>query len=134
MAATLILFGSVLTFAAARIQRPGTKELALFVRAHAGPADRVLHYHEFFHDFPFYSRCLVDLVGFKGELEPEEDAAARASGRFLDEAAFRQLWRQPRRVFVVARKPDTRPLFADPTFTYHLLAQSEDHYLFSNEP
>ena len=134
MAATIILFGSVLTFAAARIQRPGTKDLALFVQAHAGPADRVLHYHEFFHDFPFYSRRLVDVVGFKGELEPEEDAAARASGRFLDETAFRQLWRQPGRVFAVARKPDTRRLFADPTFTYHLLAQSEDHYLFSNEP
>ena len=134
MAATIVLFCSVLTFAAGRIQRPGTKDLARFVQAHAGPSDRVLHYHEFFHDFPFYAGRVVDVAGFKGELELEEDAAARASGRFLDEAAFRQLWRQPGRVFAVARKTDTRQLFADPTFTYHLLAQSEDHYLFSNEP
>jgi len=134
MAATIGLFCSVLTFAAARIQRPGTKELARFVQAHAGPVDRVLHYHEFFHDFPFYAGRLVDVVGFKGELELEEDAAARASGRFLDEAAFRRLWLLPGRVFAVARKKDTKELFADPAFNYHLLAQSEDHYLFSNQP
>jgi hypothetical protein len=134
MAATIVLFCSVLTFAAGSIQRPGTKELARLVQAHAGPSDRVLHYHEFFHDFPFYAGRLVDVVGFKGELELEEDAAASASGRFLDETAFRQLWQQPGRVFAVARKTDTRRLFADPTFTYHLLAQSEDHYLFSNRP
>jgi 4-amino-4-deoxy-L-arabinose transferase-like glycosyltransferase len=134
MAATIVLFGGILTFAAANIQRPGTKDLALFVQAHAGPSDRVVHYHEFFHDFPFYAGRLVDVVEFKGELELEEDAAARASGRFLDETAFRELWRQPGRVFAVARKKDTSGLFADPTFTYHLLAQSEDHYLFSNQP
>jgi 4-amino-4-deoxy-L-arabinose transferase-like glycosyltransferase len=134
LAATIILFCSVLTFAAASIERPGTKDLALFVGVHAGPADHVLHYHEFFHDFPFYAGRLVDVVGYKGELELEEDAAARASGRFLDDAAFRQLWGQPGRVWAVARKKDTRELFADPTFSYHLLAQSEDHYLFSNQP
>ena len=131
---TMVLFGGILTFAAAGIERPGTKDLALFVQAHAAPSDRILHYHEFFHDFPFYAGRLVDVVGFKGELELEEDAAARASGRFMDEAAFRQLWLESGRVFAIARKTDTRGLFSDPAFTYHLLAQSEDHYLFSNKP
>ena len=134
VAATIVLFCGVLTFAAANIQRPGTKDLALFVQAHAGPADRVLHYHEFFHDFTFYAGRVVDVVSFKGELELEEDAAARTSGRFMDDPAFRRLWRQPGRVLAVARKTDTPELFADPAFTYHLLAQSEDHYLFSNQP
>ena len=76
----------------------------------------------------------MDVVAFKGELELEEDAAARASGRFPDEATFRQLWRQPGRVFAVARKRDVQELFADPAFSYHLLGQTEDHYLFSNQP
>lgn len=134
MAATMALFCGVLTFAAPDIQKPGTKELALFVKAHAQPGDRVMHYHEFFHDFTFYAGRVVDVVAFKGELELEEDAAARASGRFLDEAAFRRLWTQPGRVFVVARKPDVKELFADPAFSYHLLGQTEDHYLFSNQP
>ncbi len=134
VAATMVIFCGILTFAAGGIQRPGTKDLALYVRAHAGPSDRVVHYHEFFHDFTFYAARVVDVVGFKGELEPEEDPAARASGRFLDDDSFRRLWRQPGRVFAVARKKDTGKLFADPAFTYHLLAEIEDHCLFSNKP
>ena len=132
--ATLALFCGGLTFAAADIQKPGTKELALLVGTLAQPGDRVMHYHEFFHDFAFYARRVVDVVAFKGELELEEDAAARASGRFLDESAFRRLWMQPGRVFAVARKRDVTELFVDPAFSYHLLGQTEDHYLFSNQP
>jgi 4-amino-4-deoxy-L-arabinose transferase-like glycosyltransferase len=121
--------------------KPGTKALALQVKALAKPGDRVAHYHEFFHDFTFYAGRTVDLVAFKGELELEEDAAARASGRFIDEATFRQRWSEPIRMFVVARKRDLAPrkdgtatLFTDPTFHYHLLGETEDHYLFSNQP
>jgi 4-amino-4-deoxy-L-arabinose transferase-like glycosyltransferase len=139
--ATAALFLAGLTFAAPDIYKPGTKELAALVRARAQPGDRVLHYHEFFHDFTFYAGRTVDLVEAKGELELEEDAGARASGRFMDEATFRRLWMQPGRVFVVARRRDVQPrgdgqlaLFADPTFQYHLLGQTRDHYLFSNQP
>jgi hypothetical protein len=94
----------------------------------------VVHFHEFFHDFPFYAGRLVQVVSYHGELEPEEDAAARAGDRFLDDPAFRRLWQQPGRVFAVARKTDAKGLFADPAFAYHLLAESEDHCLFSNQP
>ena len=95
----------------------------------------MVHYHEFFHNFTFYAERLVDVVEFKGELELEEDAAARASGRFMDEATFRQLWAQPGRVFAVARRCDVdKKLFADPTFRYQLLGTTEDDYLFSNQP
>ncbi len=123
------------------IIKPGTKPLALVVKANAQPGDRVLNYHEFFHDFTFYAGRVADLVAFKGELEVEEDPAAKASGRFMDEATFRKLWTQPGRMFVVARKRDVDPapdrpaaLFSDPSFHYHLLAETEDHYLFSNQP
>lgn len=134
MAATMALFFGALQFAAPDINKPSTKELALYVQAHAQPGDRVLHYHEFFHDFTYYAGRLVDVVAFKGELELEEDAAARASGRFMDEPAFRQLWDGPGRVFAVARKKDLDGLFGDPSFHYHLLAESRDHTLFSNQP
>ena len=73
-------------------------------------------------------------MDFKGELELEEDAAARASGRFLTEAEFRRRWDGPVRLWVVARRRDVRELFADPAFRYHLLGQTEDHTLFSNQP
>jgi hypothetical protein len=139
--AMAVLFLAGLTYAVPDIYKPGTKELARIVQARAQPGDRVMHYFDFFHDFTFYAGRTVDVVGAKGELELEEDAAARASGRFLDEAAFRQLWTQPGRIYVVARQRDVLrrgdgqpPLFADPTFHYHLLGQTPDHYLFSNQP
>ena len=103
---TAVLFFTTLTPAMPQIERPGTKELALIVKATAQPGDRVLHYHEYFDDFMYYAARTVEVVEFKGELELEEDAAARASGRFMKEAAFRQLWMQPTRVFAVARKED----------------------------
>lgn len=134
MLATMVAFYGTLTYAAPIIQKPGTKALALYVRAHVRPGDRVLHYHDFFHDFTFYARRVVGVVAYKGELELEEDPAAARSGRFMSDAEFRRLWNGPGRVFVVARKRDARELFADPTFHYHLLAQTRDHYLFSNQP
>lgn len=134
LVATMAGFLVALQFAAPAINKPGTKALAQYVRTHARPGDRVLHYHEFFHDFTFYAQRVVDVVAFKGELELEEDAAARASGRFIAEPAFRALWSQPGRVFAVARKRDVPELFADPAFRYHLLGETEDHTLFSNQP
>jgi 4-amino-4-deoxy-L-arabinose transferase-like glycosyltransferase len=141
IALTAALFLGGMTFAVPDIYKPGTKELALLVKARVQPGDRVMHYFDFFHDFTFYAERTVDVVAAKGELELEEDAAARASGRFMNEAAFRKLWTQPGRIYVVAKKKDVErrgdgqvPLFADPTFHYHLLAQTKDHYLFSNQP
>ncbi len=134
LVATMVLFLWTLQFAAPDIQKPGTQELALLVKARAQPGDRVLHYHEFFHDFTFYAGRVVDVVAFKGELELEEDAAARASGRFMEEPAFRALWTANPRVFAVARKKDVTKLFGDATFRYHLLGETRDHCLFSNQP
>lgn len=140
---TTIIFFIILIGAAPNIQKPGTKDLALYVKTHVQPGDRVMHYHEFFHDFTYYAQRVVDVVNYKGELELEEDAVARASGRFIDDAVFRQLWDQPGRIYVVARKKDvvalrdgqpTGNLFGDTTFRYHLLAESKDHCLFSNQP
>jgi len=134
MAATMAIFVGVLTFAAPEIQRPGTKPLAEIVAATLQPGDRVVHYHEFFHDFPFYAQRLVDVVAFKGELELEEDAAAVASRRFMGEPEFRTLWVHSERIFAVARKRDVKELFGDTTFHYRLLGETRDHYLFSNQP
>jgi 4-amino-4-deoxy-L-arabinose transferase-like glycosyltransferase len=134
LAGTMALFFAILTVAAPHIAKPGTKALADLVTAQAKPGDRVVHYHEFFHDFTFYARRVVDVVEFQGELELEEDAAARASGRFMNEATFRTLWTGPGRVWFMARKKDLTELKADATFRYHLLGETRDHCLFSNQP
>jgi 4-amino-4-deoxy-L-arabinose transferase-like glycosyltransferase len=132
--ATMAVFFVTLMVAAGDIPKPGTKALALTVKAQAKPGDRVLHYHEFFHDFTFYAERLVDVVAFKGELELEEDATARASGRFMEEPTFRALWTGSTRVWAVARKQDIKKLFGDASFRYHLIGETDDHILFSNQP
>ncbi len=144
MVGTTVVFYAALTFAVPDIQRRGTVELARIVNTRARPGDRVVHYHEFFHDFTFYARRVVDVVGSKGkdpfgqldfgELELKEDAAARAGGRFMDDAEFRRRWTGPVRLWVVAEKAAVTELFADPAFRYYLLGETRNHYLFSNQP
>lgn len=131
---TVGLFYAGLAFAQVHIARPSTEELARIVAARAAPADRVLHYRDFFHDFTFYARREVGVVGYYGELEVKEDAKARDSGRFIDEAEFRRQWAGATRLWVVARKRAVGELFGDASFRYHLIAETRGHYLFSNQP
>lgn len=127
-----------------------TKDLAMYVRTHTKPGDRVFHYYEFFHDFTFYAERSVGTVDWIGELEVDEDPVARSSGRFITRAEMLAEWNSPARLLVVARKrhvvatPESiaeaeranepMPLFGVPGFRYHLLAESPGHYLFSNQP
>ncbi|MDB6094321.1 MAG: glycosyl transferase family 39 [Verrucomicrobia bacterium] len=134
MVVTMMAFSAALVFAAPILNKPSSKALALIVKAGAKPGDRVLHYHGFFHEFTFYAERVVDLVDYKDEIELEEDAAARASGRFINEEEFRRRWDSPVRQWVVAKRRDVKALFADSTFHYHLLGETPDHYLFSNQP
>ena len=134
LAVMMAVFFGTLLLAAPVLNKPSTQTLAQVVVAQAKAGDRVYHYHGFFHDFTFYAQRPVGLVDYKDELELEEDAAARASGRFINEAEFRRQWNQGSRLWVVAKKRDVKALFADATFRYHLLGETEDYYLFSNQP
>ena len=133
--ATVMAFYLVLGEAQDKVARPGTKALAGIVTAKIQPGDRVYHYHDFFHDFTYYAERTVGTIAAPNtELEIWIDAAAQASGRFIDEAEFRRQWQGPGRLWVVARKREVKELFADPTFQYHLLGETPRHYLFSNQP
>ncbi len=150
MALTMVLFCGGLGLATQYIVKPGTKPLAEWIKAHAQPGDRVMHYRDFLHDFTYYAGRVVDVVDYTSELELSEDPVARTSGRFLNRRAMLELWEKPGRIFVVAAKdvsdatPDNiaaaartkhePPLFSDPAFHYHLLAETRDHYLLSNQP
>jgi 4-amino-4-deoxy-L-arabinose transferase-like glycosyltransferase len=116
--------------------RISTKELALFARPKLKPDDRVYHYHGFFHDFVYYTGREVGTVAWPDELEIDIDPVAKTSGRFIDEAEFRRQWTGPVRIWVVALNdlPSVRQLLADPTFQYHLLAETRGHLLISNRP
>lgn len=134
MAASVTVLLLALAHAQDKIARPGTRELADHFSRHVAPGDLVYHYGEYFHDFSFYARTEVGLVGDPGELELAIDPAARASGRFIDAAEFRRQWAGARRVWVVARREVADRLFADSSFRYYLLEDSPSHYLLSNQP
>jgi 4-amino-4-deoxy-L-arabinose transferase-like glycosyltransferase len=124
----------VLADAHENIARPGTKELALYIKTHAAPQDAVYHYHDYFQDFSFYAERYAGTIASDSELEIALDPAARTSGLFLSEAEFRETWSGPKRLWVIARKKSVGSLFADPSFHCHLLAESRGHLLFSNQP
>jgi hypothetical protein len=130
--ATTALFFAVLVEVRPLIDIRGTRTLAIEAAALAQPGDRIYHYHDFFHDFTFYARRTVGLVGYHGELEPENDDPATVSEVFVTDPEFRRQWEGRDRIFVVAGKSAVRELFADPAFHYRLLGEDQGHYLFSN--
>ena len=168
-AVAMALFYVNLEYAAPAINKPGTKQLALWVKAHARPEDRVFHCYDFYQDFTFYAEREVGVVGNNvAELELKEDSAARASGRFISETELRKQWTGPGRIFLVVQTrkigevqrgyatarskwehdasaakalgkafsepaPEV-PVFADPSFHYHLIAETPAYYLVSNHP
>ena len=134
LAATTAGFYLVIPLAMPHV-KPGTKQLALEVRAQAGPSDRIVHYHGFFHDFFYYAGRFTGTVEFHGdEVELQNDPAAAKSGAFMNEKEFRTLWEGEGRVWAVAKADTTTQLFADPAFHYHLIDRSSGYYLFSNRP
>jgi 4-amino-4-deoxy-L-arabinose transferase-like glycosyltransferase len=169
LGAVMVAFYGTLEFAAPAINKPGTKELALWVQAHAAPQDRVFHCYDFYQDFTFYAGRVVGVVGSNhAELELSEDAAARASGRFISDTELLAQWGGAGRIFLVVQKrkieqikqsyaagleqwsraaedakahgrafsapPPERPVFADPSFHSHLIAETPYYYLLSNRP
>lgn len=133
MAASITVLLLALADSQDKIAKPGTRHLAEYYSRHVRPGDLVFHYAEYFHDFSYYAETEVGLVGNPGELELAIDPAARASGRFIDEAAFRRIWSGAKRVWLVIRPEEAVKLYADPTFRYYLLEESRSHYLLSNQ-
>ncbi len=134
LAASLAVALLALAHAQDSIARPGTRDLAAAFIAQVKPGDRVFHYWEYFHDFSFYTRREVGLVGRTGELELALDPAARASGRFIDEAEFRRLWTGPERIWLVTRKARAARLFSDSSLRYDLVDENRSLSLYRNRP
>ncbi len=132
--ATMAGFFLVLALAAPGFQRPGTKEIAELARERVRPGDRVFHYWAFFHDFVYYSQQPVGLVNYSDELQVTFLDPAERAQRFISDAELQSVWAGSTRIWLVARKRDTKALFAEPAFRYHLIGETRWHYLLSNQP
>jgi 4-amino-4-deoxy-L-arabinose transferase-like glycosyltransferase len=125
-------FVAVLVLAMPVIARASTKELAQIVARQVDPDDIILHYHDFFHDFTYYSGRTAGTVGYNGELELFLDPDAQRSGPHVDEAAFRKIWAGPHQVYLVLRHTELAALRAQPDFRAHVVAESSKHILLVN--
>jgi hypothetical protein len=125
-------FAAVLVIATPAIARASTKELARVVAQQAGPDDIVLHYHDYFHDFSYYSRRTVGTVGYEGELELFLDPDAARRGLHVDEAGFLELWNGSKRIYLLLRRSEMTSLLAKPGFHARLLAEEHKHVLLTN--
>lgn len=132
--ATMSGFFLLLALASPALQRPSTKGLAEVASHHVQPGERVYHYWAFFHDFVYYTQQPVGLVSYIDELEVQFISAEERAARFIDDGELRRRWTEPGRSWLVLRKRDSKALFADPAFRYHLIAESRGHYLLSNQP
>jgi 4-amino-4-deoxy-L-arabinose transferase-like glycosyltransferase len=121
-----------LVLAAPTIARSSTKDLAAIVVREADTDDLVFCYHEFFHDFTYYARRTVGLVGGESELELFLDADARRSGNFVTDAEFEKLWTGSRSIFLIARPEDLPKLRAKPGFRVRVLGEEPGHLLLTN--
>ena len=131
-----MLFRSVL-HASPGFQRPNTRELARVARERMAPEDRVYHYWTFFHDFVYYSCRPVGLVSYTDELEVQFLDAAERATRFIGDDELKRQWAGPGRVWLVVRHSElrqARAVFADPSFRYHLIAETRGISLVSNRP
>lgn len=125
------LFLLALTFIAPSVVRPSTKPLAEMVKAAFQPGDQIFSYHEFFHDFPFYSDHLTGTVAYEGELEFGINAENH-SDRFIDDAEFRRRWLGPARIFVIVRKKDIAVFQAAELPGVETWGETRGQCLFSN--
>lgn len=111
------------------------REVALAVKAVAGPADLIVHEGslEYSGSLPFYTgRQIHVLNGKRGDLE-FGSRYSEGQGLFLDDAELARLWEGAKRIFLIGRLPGTQSarttLAGKPVF---LLGRYGSRLLYSN--
>jgi 4-amino-4-deoxy-L-arabinose transferase-like glycosyltransferase len=132
--ATIMVLTVSLELLAPQLIRPGTKVLSGFFLEHRQAGDKIYHYRNFFHDFTYYTKSLVGTVDYTGELELQIDPNARDSGRYIDDATFREEWAGDGRVWVLVYHKKSADLLGDPLFQDCVVAESPGYVLLCNRP
>ena len=117
-----------------RLDYVGTKKFAKLYNQVGTPTDRVYQYGNIFQDFVYYTGRTVGTVDAETELEVDLDDQARQSGRFIDGAALRKQWTEPRRIWVMLRKSKLPMLEAAGLTRYHVCMETARLILLSNQP
>ena len=129
---TSLLFFIVMSSGAQYVNTKSTKPLAMALKPLLKADDEIVHYHNYFQDFPVYLERRVTIVDWKGELEfgtTVEDT----SGWMIDEAELWKRWEGPHRIFLVAGKKDAKTILGIPGRRVFPVAQDKNTAILSNK-
>lgn len=115
------------------LQHPSVKPLAQTILSLKKPDDIVGSYKAYYQDLPVYLNQPVSVFDIKGELEfgcEVEDC----SKWMMNEKEFLKLWRENKRLLIVARSKEVKALeIRDPSFKYFTFGENQGNILISNK-
>lgn len=136
MAFTTLTIGSVISFLIVSISIPqfdtrSIKPLVAVLKPLLKPKDKVVAYHEYYQDLPFYLTQRVFAVNVGGELifgMQHQDTDAW----MLKDANFWPIWNSHEHVYMVTNKEIYQQFKQSKNPTVYLLAQTDQDVLLSN--
>jgi 4-amino-4-deoxy-L-arabinose transferase-like glycosyltransferase len=136
MAFTTLTIGSVISFLIVSISIPqfdtrSIKPLVAVLKPLLKPKDKVVVYHEYYQDLPFYLNQRVFAVNVGGELifgMQHQDTDAW----MLKDANFWPIWNSYEHVYMVTNKEIYQQFKQSKNPTVYLLAQTDQDVLLSN--
>jgi 4-amino-4-deoxy-L-arabinose transferase-like glycosyltransferase len=117
---------------APRFETRTTKPLAIALKPMIKADDEIIHFQNYYQDFPVYLERRVTIAAWKGELafgSTVEDT----SGWMIDEAEMWKRWQGPRRVFLLAGTGDAATLQRKPGIPFFLIAETKNTVILSNQ-
>ncbi|MFZ0218685.1 MAG: glycosyltransferase family 39 protein [Candidatus Aquirickettsiella sp.] len=133
-----LAIGSVVSFLIVSVSIPqldtrSIKPLVIVLKSLLKPNDKIVAYHDYYQDLPFYLNQRVFTVNVGGELTfgmQHQDT----SQWMLQEANFWPKWDSSQRIYMIASKEAYQQINKQKKYRIYLLAKTPQDVLLSNQP
>lgn len=138
MAFATLAIGSVISFWIVSMGIPqldtrSIKPLVVVLKPLIKPGDKIVAYHDYYQDLPFYLNQRVFTVNVGGELTfgmQHQDT----SHWMLQEANFWPNWNSSQRIYMIASEEAYQQIIKQKKYLIYLLAKTSQDVLLSNHP
>jgi 4-amino-4-deoxy-L-arabinose transferase-like glycosyltransferase len=110
------------------------KPLALEINSLYQKGDKIVAYHAYYQDLPFYTRQRIVIVDWKGEELAFGMQHQNLQNWVLDDAAFWRLWHSHQRIFLVLSQNDFKNLHHTLLPPFYRLGETSRNVLLTNHP
>ncbi|MGB6976913.1 MAG: glycosyltransferase family 39 protein [Gammaproteobacteria bacterium] len=110
------------------------KPLALQINTLYRGGDKIVSYHNYYQDLPFYTRQRIVIVNWNGEELAFGMQHQNVQNWVLEDAAFWQLWHSRQRVFLVLSQSDFKNLHHTFLPPFYHLGETLRNVLLTNHP